>query len=60
MKGDTKIKYVFHNEYSESIDLTFTIVEIEGMKGGFMNHVLNMLEEIGFGKPVEVYRILMM
>lgn len=60
MKSDTKIKYTFHNEIGETVDMTFTIIEIEGMEGGFINCVLESLDDMGFGNPVEVYRTLLL
>ena len=59
MDENTKIKYTFHNEFGETIDMTFTIIQIEGMKGGFINNVQQELDVIGFGKPTEVYRMLL-
>ena len=60
MTENTKIKYTFHNEIGETVEMTFTILQIEGMVGGFINHVQKVLDEIGFGKPTEVYRLLLM
>lgn len=57
MNDNTKIKYTFHNEKGETVEMTFTIIQIEGMTGGFINHVQEFLDEIGFGKPKEVYRM---
>lgn len=59
MTDNTKIKYTFHNEIGEIVEMTFTIVEIEGMVGGFIKCVQETLDEMGFGKPTEVYRMLL-
>lgn len=60
MTEQTKIKYTFRNEYGETVEMTFTMIQIEGMVGGFINHVQKELNEMGFGKPVEVHRTLLM
>lgn len=60
MTENTKIKYVFHNKHSETVDMTFTMLQIEGMTGGFINHVLKLLDEMGFGKPTEIYRMMVL
>jgi len=59
MNDDFKIKYTFHNKDGETVDMTFTMVEIEGMVGGFINHLRKHLKENGFGEVVEVYRMLL-
>lgn len=59
MTDNSKIKYTFHNEDGEIAEMTFTIVEIEGMVGGFMKYVLEHLLENGFGMPTQVYRMLL-
>lgn len=59
MNDNTKIKYTFHNQHGETVDLTFTILEIEGTVGGFMAKVNETLDGIGFGDVTEVYRMLL-
>lgn len=59
MNEDTKIKYTFHNEIGETVEMTWTILQIEGMTGGFIKHVQKHLDEIGFGKPTAVFRMLL-
>lgn len=60
MNDNSRIKYTFHNESGEVVEMTFTIVEIEGMTGGFMKAIQKELDDMGFGKPKEVYRMLLM
>lgn len=59
MNDSSKIKYTFHNKNGETVEMTFTIVEIEGMVGGFMNHVQEQLNENEFGEIDKVYRMLL-
>ncbi|MGM0835996.1 MAG: hypothetical protein ACQEV7_07555 [Bacillota bacterium] len=59
MTEDTRIKYTFHNEIGETVEMTFTMLQIEGMIGGFINYVQEELGEMGFGKPTKIYRILL-
>lgn len=59
MNSNTKIKYTFHNQHGETVDLTFTILEIEGTIGGFMSKVQETLDEMNFGDITEVYRMLL-
>lgn len=54
-----KIKYTFHNEIGEIVEMTYTILQVEGMVDGFIKHMQEQLDEIGFGKPTEVYRTLL-
>ena len=58
MNENTKIKYTFHNKEGEVVEMIFTILQIEGMIGGFMDYVQNELDAMEFGKPTEIYRIL--
>jgi len=60
MTHQTKINYTFHNEEGETVDMTFTILQIEGMVGGFMKHVQKQLDEIEFGNITKVYRTLLL
>lgn len=60
MNENTRIKYTFHNEIGETVEMIFTMLQVEGMTGGFINHVLTELDEMGFGKPTKIYRILLM
>lgn len=57
MDDNTKINYIFTNELGETVNMTFTIVEVEGMTGGFINHILEHLNEVGFGEPTNVRRL---
>lgn len=59
MNDNTKIKYTFHNQHGETVDMTFTILEIEGTVGGFISEVTKTLDEMGFGDITEVYRMLL-
>ena len=59
MNDDTKIRYTFHNKDGETVEMTFTILQVEGMTGGFIKHVQDHLTEIGFGRPESVYRMLL-
>lgn len=57
MSDKTKINYIFTNEHNETVKMSFTIIEVEGMEGGFVKHVLEHLNEVGFGEPTSVRRI---
>ena len=59
MKPDTKIKYTFRNNIGETVEMVFTIMQVEGATGGFVNHVTDVLDELGFGLPVEINRIIL-
>lgn len=59
MNDNTKIKYTFHNEIGETVEMTFTMIQIEGAIGGFINMIQEQLDEMGFGKPTQVYRMLL-
>lgn len=59
MTDNSKIRYTFHNKDGEVVEMTFTILQIEGMVGGFMNYVQNELKEMGFGEIDKVYRVLL-
>lgn len=58
MTDETKIKYTFYNKDGEVVEMNFTIVEIEGMIGGFMSRIQELLDEMGFGEIDKVYRML--
>jgi len=60
MTDDTQIRYVFHNEDGETATMTFNILQIEGMTGGFINYVNKQLKEMNFGKVAEIYRTLLL
>lgn len=60
MNDDTKIKYTFHGEFGDVVSMTFTMIEIEGMHGGFMRHIEDLLEDMVFGKITKVYRMLLL
>lgn len=59
MNNDTKIRYTFHNQHDETIEMTFTILEVEGTAGGFMSEVTKTLNEMDFGDVTEVERALL-
>lgn len=59
MNDNSKIKYNFHNKEGEVVEMTFTIIEIEGMVGGFMNYVQEQLKDMDFGEIESVYRTLL-
>lgn len=59
MTENTKVRYTFHNEIGETVEMTFTMIQIEGATGGFINYVQKELDELGFGKPTEIYRMLL-
>ena len=58
MHDNTIIKYTFHNANGETVDMKFTILQIECMKGGFKEHVQKLLDDMDFGKPTKVYRMM--
>lgn len=60
MSDNTKINYIFTNEHNETVNMSFTMIEVEGMEGGFMKHILDHLNEVGFGEPTSVRRIVVL
>lgn len=60
VNDQAQIKYTFHNASGETVEMTFTIMQIKGTTGGFMNKVNELLELMEFGKPTEVYRMLVL
>lgn len=58
MNDNTKIYYTFHNKSGDTMNFTFTIVEIESMKGGFTNYMQSILDEVGFGEIEKTYRLM--
>ena len=58
MDDSTKIKYTFYNETGETVVMTFTILQVEGMQGGFMKCVQGALHDIEFGKIDKVERMM--
>jgi len=60
MTDKTKIRYIFHNKDGETVTMTFTILEIEGITGGFIKYANKQLKEMDFGKVTEIYRTLLL
>lgn len=59
MNDNTKIKYTFHNKIGETVEMTFTMTQIECMEGGFRKFIMEELVDMNFGDIAKIYRMVL-